>query len=93
MITGKKVFQFFEGYIKLVGDKFDVLPKHIKEQVVYRSLICKDCMKLGQCAYCGCSVPGKLYVEKSCNKGKRFPNLMNETKWNNFKATNNIQIK
>lgn len=88
-----KILQFIEGNLKMLGDKFNLLPQHEREQVLYRSEICKDdCMKKGKCIYCGCSVPGKLYVKKSCNNGKRFPDMMNAEDWNQFKSNNNITI-
>lgn len=92
-ITPEKIFQFIQGNIKLLGDKLNVLPAHEREQVIYRSVICKDdCMKAGKCKYCGCSVPGKLYVTKSCNKGERFPDMMPANEWSKYKTDNNIVI-
>jgi len=93
-ITPKKVFQFIEGNLKMLGDKMHLLPKHEREQVLYRSLVCKDdCMEYGYCVYCGCSVPGKMYVKKSCNGGERFPNLMSASDWEKFKLEKNIEIE
>ena len=44
-ITPKKIFQFIEGNLKLLGDRMHLLPAHEREQVFYRSEICKnDCM-------------------------------------------------
>lgn len=92
-ITPKKIFQFIEGNLKLLGDKMHLLPKHEREQVLYRSMVCKnDCVKLGYCKYCGCSIPGKLYVTTSCNNGERFPDLMGEADWEKYKTENNIEI-
>lgn len=94
MITPKKIFQFIEGNLKMLGDKFDMIPQHEREQVLYRSEICKnDCMKYGYCVNCGCSVPGKLYVKKSCNDGGRFPDLMDAEDWEKYKEENNIVIR
>jgi len=94
MLNNMKVFQFIEGNLKMLGDKLNLLPQHEREQVLYRSEICKnDCMVKGKCKYCGCSVPGKLYVKKSCNKGKRFPDMMDADAWNQFKLDNNIQVQ
>ena len=93
MITPDKILQFIEGNLKFLGDQFNLLPKHTKEQVIWRTQICKDdCIKRGSCIYCGCSVPGKLYVGESCNLGDRFPDLMDEEDWCNYKSENNIQI-
>jgi hypothetical protein len=92
-ITPKKVFQFIEGNLKMLGDKMHLLPKHEREQVLYRSEVCKDdCMAQGYCKYCGCSVPGKMYVTISCNEGERFPDIMNETDWEKYKLENNLEI-
>lgn len=92
-ITPKKVFQFIEGNLKMLGDQLHLLPKHEREQVLYRSMICKnDCMKYGYCVYCGCSVPGKMYVKTSCNNGERFPNLMGSEEWEKYKTENNIEV-
>jgi hypothetical protein len=92
-ITPKKILQFFEGNIKMLGDQFYLLPTHEREQVFYRSEICKEeCIKLGYCVYCGCDVPGKLYVKQSCNGGERFPDLMNKKDWEDYKEENKISI-
>lgn len=87
-----KIFQFAQGNIRLLGDEFNLLPKHLKEQVRYRSEVCKDeCVKYGKCRYCLCDLPGKFYVTESCNKGERFPDLMDEESWMKYKEENNIK--
>lgn len=88
----KKIFQFIEGNLKLLGDKFDLLSEHQKEQVLYRLEICKnDCLVEKKCLYCGCSFPGKLYVKKSCNNNERFPDMMNSIEWDKYKEEQNIK--
>jgi hypothetical protein len=92
-ITPTKILQFIEGNIKMLGDRFHLLAPHEKEQIAYRSQLCKDdCMKLGYCIKCGCSIPGKLYVARSCNNGERFPDLMPHTDWEKFKSDNDITL-
>jgi hypothetical protein len=66
-------------------------PQHIKEQIAYRMLKCSDCMEAGKCKVCGCDVPGKLYVNESCNKGERFPDLMSKPEWDKYKENNDIK--
>ncbi len=93
-ITLNKIGQFIEGNLKMLGDKLHLLAEHEKEQVAYRALICKDdCVKLEYCVYCGCDIPGKLYVKQSCNGGERFPDLMNKTDWEIFKRDNGIILE
>jgi hypothetical protein len=92
-ITLRNIGHFIEGYAKLFGDEFGLLPNHIKEQVTMRAEICKDtCLIKKQCNYCGCSTPGKLYVKESCNNGELFPDLMDEARWEEYKRENNIKI-
>lgn len=93
MITPEKLRQYIEGNLKWLGDSFKLLPKHQKEQVLWRAQICKDCVEQGYCKYCGCSVPGKLYVSKSCNDGEIFPDMMDKQDWDEYKQKNNIQIE
>jgi hypothetical protein len=94
MSSFKKILQFIEGNLKMLGDEFNLLPDYQKEQVLYRLDICKnDCVKSGVCKYCTCSVPGKLYVSESCNHGARFPNMMDEREWEEYKEENNIKIE
>lgn len=92
-ITIKNVLQFIEGNAKMFGDYIDVLPYHEKEQVLYRSWVCRDdCMKVGYCKNCGCSVPGKLYVKHSCNDGELFPDMLNAAAWEEYKEEKNINM-
>jgi hypothetical protein len=89
----KNIIQFIEGNIKMLGDQFDLLPQHQREQVLYRAQICKyECVQYGYCVECGCDVPGKLYVKESCNGGNKFPDLMNGKDWQEFKKQNKIKI-
>ncbi|CAB4175557.1 hypothetical protein UFOVP1247_216 [uncultured Caudovirales phage] len=93
-ITLKNIGQFIEGNIKMLGDKMHLLSDHEKEQVAYRALICRDeCIELGYCVYCGCDIPGKLYVKQSCNSGERFPDLMAKQEWEQFKQDNQINLE
>lgn len=91
-ITLKNIYAFFQGNLRMLGDRYNRLPAHQKEQVLWRLEICKDtCVKNGKCQYCGCKVPGKLYATSSCNGGKKFPNLMMKNEWEMYKKINNIK--
>lgn len=96
-ITLKNVKAFIEGTSKQFYNQLIGLPKHLQEQITYRASKCQDCITVGHkdkgpgtCKECGCSVPGKWFVNKSCNNGKRFPDLMDKYKWDEFKKKNNI---
>lgn len=92
-ITFDNIIQFFQGNIRQLGDSFGRLPKYKKEQVLYRMQVCEEsCLPLGKCPECGCTLPGKWYSNKSCNGGKKFPDMMNQEDWTNFKFKNNIKV-
>jgi len=90
-ITLNKIQSFIEGYKNFFLLKLNLKSDSFKEQVAYRMTVCEnDCMKQGKCIYCQCSVPEKMMTIKSCNNGLRFPNIMEEDKWNKYKEDNNI---
>lgn len=90
-ITLKNIKAYIEGNIQMRLDGLGMKPEYYKEQIAYRMLQCRDCLQQGQCKYCDCDVPGKLYVSESCNGGKRFPDIMNEEDWNLYKEQNGIK--
>lgn len=92
-INRKNINSFIEGNLNKLSDSLSLLAKHKREQVAWRLEICKDCVEVGKCKYCNCSTPGKLYVEKSCNDGRRFPDMMDKITWEDYKKVNKIIIK
>lgn len=90
-ITLNNIKSFIEGNTQMLLDGLGLKEDYYKEQIAYRQLMCKDdCVPKGACKYCGCSLPGKFYATKSCNNGIKFPDLMEEEEWNNFKIKNGI---
>lgn len=88
-ITLKNIAAFIEGNVGMLGSRWGMVDEHIQEQVAMRAEICKDtCLKAGKCQYCGCKVPGKLFVKRSCNKGELFPDLMSKKEWEEYKKQN-----
>jgi len=93
-ITLKNIFSYIEGNSQKALEHLNLQPQHIKEQIAYRRLLCKDdCAIQGKCIYCGCEFYGKTSVQESCNKGMRFPNLMGKQEWEEFKFKNNMSNK
>ena len=91
-ITIKNIKSYIEGNSKMFLSNVGLQAQHLQEQVAYRSLICKDtCVAKGYCEKCYCSLPGKFYVEESCNGGEKFPDLMSRVDWENFKKENNVE--
>lgn len=88
-ITKQNIFNFIEGNTRMFTEEFQV--NHIKEQIAYRALLCKDdCEANGKCIKCGCSYPGRIYTSQSCNKD-RFPDMMSRLEWEEFKINNDVK--
>lgn len=90
-ITLSNIKQYIEGNTQLVLENLNLQPYHLKEQIAYRRLICKnDCAVEGKCIKCGCEFLGKTSVKQSCNPD-RFPDLMDKENWDKYKIENNIE--
>lgn len=76
---------FIQGNSRYFWNKWIGLPTHIQEQVRYRLEKCeKDCLPVEECIVCGCPPEKKAFATKSCNPD-RFPNLMNNEEWQEYK--------
>jgi len=87
----KNVSSFIEGNAKYFFDKLSPEPLYLKEQRLYRLSKCNDdCLVDNTCIKCGCPPNKKVFVNESCNPD-RFPNIMNEDSWIEFKKENDIE--
>lgn len=92
-ISVKNVKSFVEGNLAYYKDRIFGSPQYLKEQYHYRLEQCKDdCVPKGECVYCGCPPLKKAWVVESCNKGERFPDLMDSEEWDAFKEAEGIDI-
>jgi hypothetical protein len=88
LVNPKRWFAFVQAYLL----KW-LVPYHIAEQIIYRSLICNDCMRDGKCKHCGCHTPVLFYSYfLSCEEGKWGP-FFNRKNWKEYKRLMNIDIK
>ena len=84
-INKKNVLNYLEGRTNQLLSKLNIKSESFEEQVEYRKSKCRDCIKDGQCPYCGCPVPDRFYTTSSCNNGIRFPDIMSDEEWLDFK--------
>jgi hypothetical protein len=90
-ITIKDIYNYIDGNVRSMLSELGLCEKHIKEQIAYRLLKCKDtCLVNKKCQHCGCNLPERAFSSLSCNNGEIFPDLMNEKDWIEFKKDNNI---
>jgi len=89
-ITISNINNFITGSTRQALDRMGLIAPHIREQAEYRLATCKDdCITKGACKNCGCGLPGRAFSTPSCDPS-RFPDLMNEEDWNNYKQDNEI---
>lgn len=92
-MTLTNIKNFLQGYSRLFYDKYIGLSQHQKEQIDYRIKSCEnDCANLGKCIHCGCKYPDRAFTIQSCNK-ERFPDILSEEEWNEFKIKNGLLHK
>lgn len=91
-ITLNNIYNYVTGNANMIFEKVGLVSDQFKEQIAYRSLKCKDdCVVLGKCIHCGCSLPGRFFTSKSCNNGDIFPDIMSDDEWDNYKKENDIK--
>lgn len=87
----KNIAHYIEGNAKYYYDRLIGEPQYLREQRLWRLYQCKDdCVVKGECKECGCPVDKKVFQDESCNKGERFPDIMDNIKWEQYKKENNI---
>lgn len=86
-ITEENILNFLSGYKNLALTKIKKSPPWMEEMVEYRAFLCKPCLDNGKCLYCGCSTPGLFYAPLKKDPQKRWPTILNEEAWNQFKES------
>ena len=87
----KNISNYIEGNAKFYYDKLVGEPQYLREQRLWRLYKCKnDCVVSGKCKMCGCPVEKKVFNDESCNEGERFPDIMNNERWEQYKIANKI---
>jgi hypothetical protein len=84
MFTSSDVFNFVEGHYNYMFRKY--MPKHIREQVLYRMMKCNKCALQSSCIDCSCTSPHLFFSSKKVdvlNKWGIF--IENEIEWGEFK--------
>ena len=92
-LTIENIKNYVEGRGNQLLSSIDQKSDSFIEQINHRKSLCVDCLQEGKCKYCGCQVPGRLYSTTSCNKGERFPDLMPDEQWEEFKKNNNEKFQ
>lgn len=91
MFTLKDVRNFFEGTLLHFIDQMVHLPVFQKEMVLYRSLLCWECLKKGRCTSCGCATPSMFFSPNKTDSKGRWGAWQTMQNWQEFKGTNEFK--
>lgn len=83
---------FVNGYWNKLKDDshFMSLQPHVKEQILYRMNMCKECYVNGSCLECGCKTPEMFYAQAKVDSKGRWGKMMDKDKWEVFKQENEL---
>jgi hypothetical protein len=66
------------------------LEEHLREQALYRAVLCKECYKEGQCVVCGCRTPDMFYAPKKECPSKEWGEMLSKEEWDKKKGQESI---
>ncbi len=81
----QKVRDIYSGYTNYL--KANELPEYIKEQVLYRMELCKECVDKPFCPNCGCVSPVLFFSATKTDALERWGPMVTEVEWEKFKLT------
>lgn len=85
MGISQKVRDIYSGYTNYL--KANELPEYIKEQVLYRMELCKDCVDKPFCPNCGCVSPVLFFSATKTDALNKWGPMVSEDQWTKFKLT------
>ena len=69
---------------------FLVLDEHIREQAVYRAMLCKECYVNESCLHCGCATPDMFFAPNKEDAKNKWGKMLSKEDWETFKLDNEI---
>ena len=91
-INLKNITGYLQGNFRYYRDKFRKYPPWLQEQLQYRYSKCKeDCIPNKACIVCTCPPLKKAFLKESCNPD-RFPDLMDEKDWVEYKKEHKLKF-
>ena len=93
-ITPANIRDFVQGNYLLIKDIISdpTKPNHIKEQALYRSMLCSECLIRGACKICSCKTPGMFYSPHKMCKEYRWHKMLPRKFWDEYKKIHNIEL-
>jgi hypothetical protein len=94
MVGISDVKNFISGYYNYFRNYLDneSLPKHVREQALYRAMLCSDCLQEGKCKVCKCATPAMFFAPKKKDSEQKWEEMLEAEEWEEFKQFNNITL-
>lgn len=96
VINPIKWYAFLNGMaLKKRADK--LTEPYVIEQLLFRRMRCPECVQygkckgIGECKGCNCDTWGKMLLPEETCFCQRWPKMMDEEKWKEFKLNNNVK--
>ena len=87
-ITPENIKGFLQGWFRY--SLLDVLPNHIREQIVYRvGLMSEECLINGECP-CECSIPAKQMENRSC-ENNCYGEMLTSEEWESLRGLSMVE--
>lgn len=81
----QKIIDIYTGYTNYAAK--EKLPEYIKEQVLYRMELCKECAMAPFCPNCKCISPVLFFSPTKTDALGKWGPMLIESEWNKFKTT------
>jgi len=93
-MTFNNIKDFVQGYYNYFRNYLDdeSLPKHVREQALYRAMQCVGCLNNGKCTECGCATPAMFFSPGKEDSLGRWGKMIDSAEWEIFKSENNIEL-
>lgn len=91
-LSMSNISNFINGTFNKLKDDFELLQPHIKEQALYRAILCKPCYDNGSCLECGCKTPDMFYSVNKTDANGKWGKMLNADAWEIFKQNNHIEL-
>jgi hypothetical protein len=93
MVSKQDIKNFVQGNYLMVKDLLGGKQMdHIKEQALYRAMLCSDCLKAKKCSECGCATPGMFFSPEKIDSKYRWYKMLPKEYWEEFKKIHNITL-
>lgn len=86
-ITDPNVWKAYKQWVDIEKNGIHLAPEDIisfAQQVVYRMVMCPECVSAGKCVACSCAIPQTMCCAAAVCKMGRWNEMMDPDEWAEF---------